>query len=779
MFRIFRSITVLVFLSSSVTLATASSPPSRTEPADTPPPTSVHLASPGLYGDLFINETKEVPRMSGFRTFSSVEFPGRNLFSDAGWNFEHIFNGASGNVKSSGFTPRTDPCLLVKHSEISVSLVWPRQSSSWDMDCEMKYTFTGNNSLDIEFQAVPGSAQFPLGYVGFMWASYVACLKGREIHFFGTRDLGEPDWMTFGREWPNGNRAEMGSIAYYGVKNLPFEQDTKCGDIIEDTRYRFLLPFYYGVVDGDGTPLTNSDAMAFIMMFDQAAPIRFTMWNFSNDTQNPAWDWEYVVHNPQVNQRYGYTAHFVYKKFTGEGDVLDEYVSWLKNRGTPKHNLKILVSPPEAATVFPPQCPGDYPDKTEVFFGVLKNGGWKFSHWEGAAHKPDQAFTGVTLMKDEVLTAVFESAPAPPSPAWNPEPAAWPTLYESNLSESYSRDWSSMPECEHVIEDGAVTFVSPNTSTLLLNQGASWSGYRFSAHLRVQEGNARLLFRNKENSRYALEVGPQQLSLFRENGATVRTRIGTAATGAFGEWHDVMIAGIQDEIKAYVDNDLRLGVKDSNPLPEGTAGIEFMPGSRVTIDRILVTRPQYSGSTPTEIDGIWPTIYDPGLDSMVFSGGLAEGHALKGVLLVNSAATPSQFDIFVETMRSSWAGYWQHGIYRREGDFLITAMNMERDDTRPANFTSSVDSYVSVSSPTALDPKRLGARSSSPITTIEPAQASAPVAPASAAPGAEGPEKPSTVARAALAVIAFAAGVAGALVMSRMRRGNPKSQGPR
>ena len=92
--------------------------------------------------------------------------------------------------------------------------------------------------------------------------------------------------------------------------------------------------------DGEVCPnndlTTEDDTLVYIMMFNQTAPIRFAMWNFNRnaegkpDTHSPAWDWQYVIRDPEVGRTYGYRARVVIKPWVDHYDVVQEYRSWRK-----------------------------------------------------------------------------------------------------------------------------------------------------------------------------------------------------------------------------------------------------------------------------------------------------------------------------------------------------------------------------------------------------------------------------------------------------------------
>ena len=296
------------------------------------------LEGGGLSGRLLDNLANGGRDGSGFNPLYHARFPGENLFGgDAvGMNFELVYTGnAEADEQFPSLTPRTDPCSLALHSAASASLRWAAKGSSWGLECEMLYTFAGNNAIDMTFHVTPTEERFPMGYVGLMWASYMNHTRGREIHFYGT-DGEREGWMSFGERTQTW--FESGAIAHYGAPALSYEPGSNMNAPVHAEK-RFLLPFYYGLVDGDGDHATQDDTMLYLMMFDQRDAIRLAMWNFTKDASgqvnphSPAWDWHYVIRKPAIGQRYGYRARLVYKPFVSAEDAREEYVRWAKAIG--------------------------------------------------------------------------------------------------------------------------------------------------------------------------------------------------------------------------------------------------------------------------------------------------------------------------------------------------------------------------------------------------------------------------------------------------------------
>ncbi len=295
---------------------------------------SFQISNGYFSGTLHDNISNKQRHGSGFTPLSHHLYPNRNIYHDdaVGLNFEHIMNGTAADFSISHLTPRKDSCLINRLSDSSASVIHPAEYSSWYIDSKMTYTLKGKNYIDLEFVATPRKDKFPLGYVGFMWASYMNRTIDRRIFFRGL-NKNQGDWVAFGEDITDS--FETGTIAYYKSKPLPYEKDAKTLNIIEHPHKKFILPFYYGLVHGSGNVESKNDTMVYIMMFDQKETIRFAMWNFIRnsegeaDTHSPAWDWQYVIQNPELNKEYRYRARIVYKPYAGRADIIKEYKNWV------------------------------------------------------------------------------------------------------------------------------------------------------------------------------------------------------------------------------------------------------------------------------------------------------------------------------------------------------------------------------------------------------------------------------------------------------------------
>lgn len=282
-----------------------------------------------LHGRLLDNTANRERQGSGFNPLFHADFPGKPIFitGATGLNFEHIFNGVAGDNDRAMFTPREDPVELQSLSESSARLIWPAADSSWGMACQMTYTLVAPDAIDMEFEATPTKEVFGKGYAALMWASYIACARDRRLHFIGPNG-----WQTWGEESPEG--PEMGTVAHADASPLNYDPSAQTLNIVEHPEKKFVEPFYYGLLDGDHDLTTMDDTIAYVMMFDEAASIRFAMWNFIKDdngspnTHHPAWDWQFVIHDPRPTKTCGYRARLLIRPFEGREAVARWYEDW-------------------------------------------------------------------------------------------------------------------------------------------------------------------------------------------------------------------------------------------------------------------------------------------------------------------------------------------------------------------------------------------------------------------------------------------------------------------
>ncbi len=89
---------------------------------------------------------------------------------------------------------------------------------------------------------------------------------------------------------------------------------------------RYSEPFFYG----------RNGNQVLIYMFEPGAQIRFSHSpsgggkTAGGDGYNPAWDFQYIVDQYEVNKEYGYRMRFVCKPWEDRTDVIEEARGFLK-----------------------------------------------------------------------------------------------------------------------------------------------------------------------------------------------------------------------------------------------------------------------------------------------------------------------------------------------------------------------------------------------------------------------------------------------------------------
>ncbi len=287
---------------------------------------NVPLRGGSLSGWFTAPYVQGTPWGAGLSWIAHERYPNTFPFRWVALNYEHVFNGAVADNLRAAETPRRDPLVLMPVMPDTMRVHWPAAQSSWDMDSDMVYALTAPNAVDITFSVTPRKVCAPLGYVALMWASYLNYARDGQIHFWG-EEAGREGWQTLGGPLDNGKR-DVGTVPFKGAAPLPVEPGALALNITEHPSKQFLKPVYYGLTDGDQNYDTQDDNMVVIMMFDQEAPIRLALWNWTGNPHWPAWDWQFILRDPKADTTYRYRARMVYKPFVSAEDVMAEYDLW-------------------------------------------------------------------------------------------------------------------------------------------------------------------------------------------------------------------------------------------------------------------------------------------------------------------------------------------------------------------------------------------------------------------------------------------------------------------
>lgn len=266
---------------------------------------------------------------NGVAFLSHRAHPGNHFWRRvAGMNFEHIWDGEKWWEPAENlFEPRSSEMVLHQLSDTSVQLHMPPSRLHW-LESWTTYTVVAPHYIDMDFFCIPRKETFDRGYIGLFWASYISTTDEDEkpIYYIGShKDSRKRQWIN----WKTSAHSTNGTVRYQEDEHdISFHPDHRrmLYNTFCDSAYAY--PFYYG----------RRGEMVHIVMFDQAGPIRFSHSPTSGAPvrpgTNPAWDWQYIIHDYEVGRSYGYRARLVYKPWVSREDVIAEYEKWSGHKVT-------------------------------------------------------------------------------------------------------------------------------------------------------------------------------------------------------------------------------------------------------------------------------------------------------------------------------------------------------------------------------------------------------------------------------------------------------------
>jgi len=288
-------------------------------------------------GDLTVlfRDNSESPKiLSGVQSLvNHRQAPGYDAYdpegrgSSAGLNFEHIISGHKS--EHNKFTPRHFPYALHQLPDgDSVQLVRRAADSPWKVASTLTYRLVEPHYIDFEFRCRAKDASLfgSRGWALFFFANYMNDVADVPLHFRGIEEPGgEEKWIV--GDTPKGHPDWNTGGTYRHVDALPLEYDDDVKFRLNSWSYeypRFKKPFYYG---------RAAHEMTLIMMFDKSHTtedeVRMSLFKFKVPRKpRPAWDFQYVVHNVEENQEYGFRGRLVWKRFVSPEDCLNEYETW-------------------------------------------------------------------------------------------------------------------------------------------------------------------------------------------------------------------------------------------------------------------------------------------------------------------------------------------------------------------------------------------------------------------------------------------------------------------
>jgi hypothetical protein len=233
----------------------------------------------------------------------------RNLFVPAysGLNFEHIHDGTV-QPREILFEPRHAPMELRVTDSRSAEL-YQAPTPFWGLESCMRYELLDGGLIELTFECVPRRLPYHNGYIGLFWASYIDRPESLDIHFRGF-DAGEPEAI----RWMRGVTPKHGELATHRgagdsrefIRDAAFPLELPFGF----SKMRYSEPWYYGVCRG----------MALVQMFQPGAGVWLTQSPSGGGTRCPAWDFQWFIKAPRLNERYQLRMRAAYLPVNGTPD---------------------------------------------------------------------------------------------------------------------------------------------------------------------------------------------------------------------------------------------------------------------------------------------------------------------------------------------------------------------------------------------------------------------------------------------------------------------------
>lgn len=248
---------------------------------------------------------------NGVASLSHVNQPA-NVFvpSFSGLNFEHIHDGTAAGLKEK-FEPRRYPMELRRINKYTIE-IYQAPTGNWKLESCGRYSLLEDGTIEYSFECVPHANDYAKGYIGLFWASYIQNPIDTSIHFKGRSKQGNqlPKWIK--ATSPRHGVASTHSAAGNTV-SLDVDPDFPLTLVGNASDYEYLDPWYYGVTNG----------MALAFMFRADDNIWFAQSPTGGGNGNPAWDFQWFVHDVVIGKAYGFTMRLACLPFRGKKALVE------------------------------------------------------------------------------------------------------------------------------------------------------------------------------------------------------------------------------------------------------------------------------------------------------------------------------------------------------------------------------------------------------------------------------------------------------------------------
>ena len=228
----------------------------------------------------------------------------------AGLNYEHIHDGTT-QERDILFEPRRAPMELRVINDHTVEL-YQAPTPTWRLESVLRYEMLKDGTIEMTLECIPTAKTFRNGYIGLFWASYINQPESLDIHFRGRDDSAGQNAPV---NWIRGITPKHGSLATHlgpdDNRSFKHDDDFPLTLVYNRSKHRYAQPWYYGV---------NHD-MAFVQIFRPQDQIRLTQSPSGGGQGNPAWDFQFLIDDYEVNKCYQMVMRAMYVPYKSPEQV--------------------------------------------------------------------------------------------------------------------------------------------------------------------------------------------------------------------------------------------------------------------------------------------------------------------------------------------------------------------------------------------------------------------------------------------------------------------------
>ncbi len=246
----------------------------------------------------------------------------RSLFVPAvsGMNLEHIITGEGEGNRDVFFEPRRAPMTLTRISDDTAELHQP-PTPTFHVESWTTFRFVAPHHIDFTFTCQPAQHVFERGYLALFWASYINAPLDKSLYFRGGLDGQRTLWHQLCTQRHNDQSTVPGTGDDFAMTFADGAPDALYKNF---SPLRFHVPLCYG----------HFEDLMWGLFFDRSEGIRLTHSPSGGgvhaelETGNPAWDFQFLIRNPEVMTKYSFRARAFLRPRIDRKELLREFEHW-------------------------------------------------------------------------------------------------------------------------------------------------------------------------------------------------------------------------------------------------------------------------------------------------------------------------------------------------------------------------------------------------------------------------------------------------------------------